>query len=418
VRLVLQGLGALLLAASVQAQTAKPPLTAPDLQAIAGMIQKGQLGPAEQQLRRILAQGASPTAHDLLGVVLVAQGRGEEAERELKQALAANPALIDGHQHLARLYLSQKRDAEAIAELRRAAHLGPLERDLALRLAAIERVEGNVVLAERQLRSVADRFKSVQALLQLARLQSDQKNAAGALASLRLARAIAPNSEDVLSAYAEAVIASPTPDAAVPVLSALTRLYPTVARYHYRQGLALLGAGDAAAAAASLQEAARLEPDQPATLIALGRALDRRELYSEAKPHLLRGLSLAPDNVEAVAALAEAEEGLGELKDAEEHARRVLARSGTDATAKRVIAMVRMKQDRFAEARDALLEAAAADPASSKVEYQLSQAYARLNDPVTSEKHLALYHQKLKEGEERVKELRRVTGFSIGGTQP
>lgn len=417
-RLVLRGLSALLLAASVRAQTAKPAPTAPDPKAIAGMIEKGQLGPAEQQLRRILAQGGSPVAHDLLGVVLAAQGRGEEAEREFKQALAANPALLDGRQHLARLYLAQKREAEAAAELRRAARLGPLERDLALRLAGVERAEGNPVLAERQLRSVADRFKSVQALLQLARLQADQKNAAGALASLRKARAIAPNSEDVLSAYAEGLLASPAPDSAIPVLDALTRLCPTVARYHYLQGVALMGAGDAAAAAVSLQEAARLEPDQPPTLIALGKALNRRQLYSEAKPHLLRGLSLAPDSVEAVATLAEAEEGLGEMKDAEEHARRALARSGTDATANLVIAMVLMKQDRFAEARDALLKAALADPASSKADYQLSLAYARLSDPVSSQKHLALYHQKVKEREERVKQVRRVTGFSMGGMQP
>ena len=417
-RLVLHGLWAFLLAASVRGQAVKPAPTAPDPKAIAGLIEKGQLGPAEQQLRRILAQGGGPVTHDLLGVVLAAQGRGEEAESEFKQALAANPALLDGRQHLARLYLSQKREAEAVAELRRAARLGPLERDLALRLAGIERADGNPVPAERQLRSVADRFKSVQALLQLARLQSDRKNAAGALVSLRQARAIAPNSEDVLSAYAEGLLASPTPDAAIPVLDALARLCPTIARYHYLHGMALLSAGDEAAAAVSLQEAARLEPDQAPTLIALGKALTRRQLYSEAKPHLLRGLSLTPDRVEAVAALAEAEEGLGELKDAEEHARRALARSGTDATANLVIAMVLMKQDRLAEARDALLKAAVADPASSKTEYQLSLAYARLDDPVSSQKHLALYHQKVKEKEERVKQVRQVTGFSMGGMQP
>ena len=57
-----------------------------------------------------------------------------------------------------------------------------------------------------------------------------------------------------------------------------------------------------------------------------------------------------------MAALAEAEEGLGELQDAEEHARRALARSSAHATANLVIAMVLMKQERFAEARDALLE--------------------------------------------------------------
>ena len=40
-----------------------------------------------------------------------------------------------------------------------------------------------------------------------------------------------------------------------------------------------------------------------------------------------------------------------------------------------------MKQEKFAEARDALLKAAAADPSSPKVHYQLSLAYERLSDP-------------------------------------
>ena len=63
-----------------------------------------------------------------------------------------------------------------------------------------------------------------------------------------------------------------------------------------------------------LKEAERLEPNEPPILVALGTALNERKLYAEAKPPLLRALSLAPDNVEAMAALAEAEEGLGELQ--------------------------------------------------------------------------------------------------------
>ena len=302
---VLPGLAALSLTASVLAQTTPPPpkpaLPGPDPKAIAAMIEKGELGPAEQQLRRSLAQGGGPVGHDLLGAVLAAQGRGDEAEREFKQALLGNPALLDARQRLARLYLGQKREAEATDELRRAAILGPLERDLALHLAGVERAAGRPLQAERQLRSVVDRFKSVQALLQLAQLQSEQKNGAGALASLRRAGALAPNSEDVLSAYAVGLLASPTPDAAIPILGALTRIYPMEARYQYLEGIAVLGAGDAAAALLFLREAMRLEPDQAPTLIALGQALNGRLLYAEAKPHLLRGQSLMPDSIVAMA---------------------------------------------------------------------------------------------------------------------
>jgi protein O-GlcNAc transferase len=290
--------------------------------------------------------------------------------------------------------------------------------DKALELAKRERAAGRFAQAEQQLRLAADRFKSVRALLQLAELQSEQKDRAGALASLRQARALAPNSEDVLSAYAEALLASSTPDASIPVLVSLTRICPMVARYQRLKGTALLQAGDAAAAVPTLQEAARLEPDQAPTLIALGRALNRQKLYADAKASLLRGLSLRPESVEALAALAEAEEGLGELKEAGDHAQRALAQSGDDPTANLVIAMVLMKQEKFAEARDALLKAAAADPASSKVHYQLSLAYARLGDPVASQKHLALYDRNVKAGRDRVSQVRKFTGFSQGGMQP
>ncbi len=290
--------------------------------------------------------------------------------------------------------------------------------DKALQAASAERAAGHLVAAEQRLRSVADRFKSVRALLQLAELQALRKDRAGSLASLRQARSLAPNSEDVLSAYAEALLASSTPDASVPILVALTRMSPGVARYHSLEGRALLGAGDAAAAVAPLQEAARLEPDQPPTLVALGRALNRQKLYGEAKPPLLRALSLAPESVEAVGALAEAEEGLAELKDAEDHARRALSLSADDSTANLVLAMLLMKQQKLPEARDALLKAVAADPASPKAHYQLSLVYARLGDPASSQKQQALFDQRLKEVRERVKEVRRVTGFSLGGMQP
>jgi cellulose synthase operon protein C len=259
------------------------------------------------------------------------------------------------------------------------------------------------------------RPQSVKALLALAHEQSERKDLRGALETLRQARALAPNSEEVLAAYAEASLAVRAPLSAVPVLEALTRICPGVGQYHYLLGTALVQAGDVAAAVGPLKEAERLEPDEPPILVALGSALNDRKLYPEAKPPLLRALSLAPDSVEAMAALAEAEEGLGELAEAENHAQRALDRSKGDATANQVMGMVRMKQDRYAEARDALLRAVAAEPCSTKAQYQLSLAYARLEDPTSAEKHLALYRRCTAEADSRVEQVRALTGFSAGG---
>ena len=81
------------------------------------------------------------------------------------------------------------------------------------------------------------------------------------------------------------------------------------------------------AATDALQEAERLDPGRVSTLIALGLVLNTQKRYGDAKPLLARSLDLEPDNVEAVAALAESEDGLGELAAAEQHALRALARA-------------------------------------------------------------------------------------------
>jgi tetratricopeptide (TPR) repeat protein len=315
-------------------------------------------------------------------------------------------------QRRARSYLAQNREDEAAMELRRAAQIGPLERDLALKLAGIEQAAGHPALAERQLRSAAERFASVQALLQLARLQSGRRDAAGALESLTKARALAPNSEDVLSASAQVSLAIRAPVPAILALEPLTRMCPTVAQYSYLLGVALMQAGDMQAAVEPLRQAERLEPNRALTLVALGLALNGRKLYGEAKPYLLRALDLEPDNVEAVAALAESEDGSGAIQQAEAHAQRALAKARSHATANLVLGMVRMKQERYAEARDAFATAVAADPASPKAHYQLSLAYARLGDEMSARKEVDLYQRKLKEIEEKVAQLRTATGLS------
>lgn len=253
---------------------------------------------------------------------------------------------------------------------------------------------------------------SVRTLLEQARVEASSGNRAGALDTLRRARALAPDSEQVLSAIAHVSLAARAPLPAIDVLEPLTRICPTVGQYHYLLGVALIQAGDLVAAVDALQQAQRLEPDRALTLMALGLALNGRKLYSEAEPHLRRSLELQPGNIDAIAALAEAQEGIGNAQEAETLARRVLASSDTHATANFVLGLVLMKQEKYAEARAALLKALTADPESSRAHYQLSLAYARLGDPATSEKHLELYRVRLREMEERAKAVRSRTGSS------
>jgi tetratricopeptide (TPR) repeat protein len=247
---------------------------------------------------------------------------------------------------------------------------------------------------------------SVQALMQLARQQSSAGQATDALETLRKARALAPNAEEVLSAYARTALVARSPMPAIPVLEALTRMCADVADYHYLLGVALLQAGDPVSATDPLRVAERLEPNRALTSIALGLVYNERKLFADARPFLLRGLELQPDSLEAIAALAETEEGLDNLDAAEAHARKVLAASSDNAPAQIVLATVFMKRGRFDEARDALLAAVAADPTLQKAHYQLSLVYARLGDDANSKKHVELYQRALREREERLRALR------------
>jgi tetratricopeptide (TPR) repeat protein len=375
---------ALLLLPSLAApQVAPPPAAAPpaDLKAIVAQIEKGDAAGAERQLRRIVASTGNPAARQLL----------------------------------ARLYIDQKRDAEAVVELRKAALAGPLPRDLGMRLARAEIADGHPALAEKQLRSVSQRFESVQALMELARLQTRQKDPAGALATLERARALGPNAEGVLNAFAQVSLSMRAPVPALQVLEPLARMCPTVAQYHYMLGIALMQAGDIQSSVAPLREADRLEPDRPFTLIALGLVLNSLRMYGDARPYLIRALDLEPDNVDGVAALAESEQGVGELEPAETHALRALARVRDHAIGNLALGMVRMQQERYEEACAALETALRSDPASPKPPYQLSLAWARRGDDVQSKKYLEIYRQRVRDIDMRLKEVQAKTGISGGG---
>jgi tetratricopeptide (TPR) repeat protein len=280
------------------------------------------------------------------------------------------------------------------------------DRETLLNQAAADLAAGRRADAAARLREATDRFRSVRAMLQLADLQARSGDRLGSLDLLARARAAAPNSGAVLVAYAEASLAAGAPSPAVLALEPLTRMWPAVAQYHVMLGNALMRVGDLETAVAVLRRAERLEPGKASTLIALGVALIGRELYAEATPYLLRGLDLEPDAALAMSALSEAESGLGDLKAAEGHARRALARSNTDAGANLALGIALLKGERYAEARDALERATAGEPGSSKAHAALARVYAGLNDDTRAQQHVALAREDAAAVESRVKLLR------------
>lgn len=257
--------------------------------------------------------------------------------------------------------------------------------------------------------------ESVRALVQEARVQARQGRHRQAADILDRALTVAPNSEEVLRDYAQNSLAARDPVGAMNALEPLTRMHPTVAEYPYLLGVAQLQVGAMELSVESLQRSLRLEPDRALTLIALGITLNSQKRFSEAKEVLARSLDVEPEEVEALAALAEAEEGLGELEQAEAHAKRALGLAGSHSGAYFVLGKVRMSQDRFAEARDYFQQTIALSPDSAKAHYQLSLAYARLDDLESSQKHRELYQEAKEREEQHIVEMRTRAGLGVGG---
>ena len=285
-----------------------------------------------------------------------------------------------------------------------------ISRATTLQRAQQELAAGRRAEAKRLLADAAERFRSVQALVALSRLQSEDGDAAGALDSLRKARALAPNSEDVLSAFAQMSIAAGAPVPAAVTLEALTRMSPDVTQYHYLLGVALMRIGETLNAVGALRAAEQLDPSRPLTLLALGIAHNSLQQYGEAKPVLVRALDLDPTSADMQAALAEAEHGLGELDAATKHVEQVLAKAPQHATANLVAGLVAMDRSQYAVARAAFERAVRTDPMLFKAHYQLSLACARLGDEAAASQHLEQYRQTMRGVQKMIDELRAATG--------
>ena len=260
--------------------------------------------------------------------------------------------------------------------------------------------------------------ESVRALIQEARAEAKQGNHSQAAMILDRAKAIAPNSEAVLSDFAKNSLAAGDPVGAINALEPLTRMHPEVAEYPYMLGVARLQIKEFASSVDALQHSLDLEPQRALTMIALGITLISQKQFSEAKEFLARSLEIEPENAEALAVLAEAEEGLNEVEQAEIHANRALALVGSHGGAYYVLGKVRMSQGRFVEARDFLLQAIDLSAASPRVHYQLSLAYARLNDPENSKKHREIHLATRNKNEKSIEMMRKRAGLKESGMGP
>ncbi len=248
--------------------------------------------------------------------------------------------------------------------------------------------------------------ESIRGLLDQARSLASRNEIAAAAETLGEAVSLAPNSEEVLNAYARFSLGRGNPIQAILALEPLTRMHPRETEYAYLLGVARMQVGEMSDAVATLHDAAALDPGRVLTHVALGLALNRLNRFDEAREALSTALRLEPDNVEGLAAMSETAEGLGLLAEATRLAGRALAVNPDHPTALVTVGASSLKEGRFEEAREALTRAVAAEPESVKGHYQLSLALARLGDREGAERHLRLSREAQAAVEQSTRRLR------------
>jgi tetratricopeptide (TPR) repeat protein len=199
------------------------------------------------------------------------------------------------------------------------AALAQASREQLLARAKADLEAGRGAEAARLLADAGDRFGSAAALVQLARWQAAEGDASAALVTLRKARILAPNSEDVLGAYARVALAARVVTPAIIALQALTRMAPAVADNHYLLGVARMQGGDYVAAAEALEQANRIAPDNARTLTALGLAANARKMYADARDAFLRAIAADPTMAKAQYQASLAYARLGDADAADRH---------------------------------------------------------------------------------------------------
>lgn len=248
---------------------------------------------------------------------------------------------------------------------------------------------------------------SVRARFELARVLAGRGEGEPALAELGRALEAAPSSEELLDAYARLALRLGKPIRALPALEALVRLDDGNAETAYLLGVSLLQLGDPAGASDALERATRLRPDMALAFTALGLARNLEKRFELAQAALSEALVLSPGDLETEAALAEAEQGLGQLDAAAARAEAVLAKSA-HPTALLVRGLVAMEKQDWPKARSTFETLLTTEPEAARVHYQLSLACARLGDTAASTQHRELYQKALAAQEARIRALRGV----------
>jgi Flp pilus assembly protein TadD len=274
----------------------------------AALQAQGRLDDAVRELREAVRLGpARATAHTTLGAALQAQGRTGEALREFRSAVRVDPAYASAHYNLGQVYLARDRPEEALPHYREAARLAPDDPEIRAQLgAALQKTGKRKEAVEQYRRALAldpaqanARFNLAQILVQEGRVQEG-------IAELEEALRHNSADADARMALGLALVAAGRPAEAIVELRKTLEQKPDDLVAHDALGQLLLGQREVDEAIAHLRLVVEGRKGDADACNNLGSALAMKGDLPGARALFERALAIDPNHAAARANLARA----------------------------------------------------------------------------------------------------------------
>jgi Flp pilus assembly protein TadD len=411
--------------------TAQPATVQQRLEKAASLIRDNRIAEAELQLNSVLKTAPNePVALNLLGTVRAQQGRLNEAEALLVRSARIDSSYVAVHMNLAFLYLLRNDPEKTISELKEVIKLEPnnieanykLGRLLLARnqvddaIAILEKAKseipasvvflpllgdaylkkGNAEKAEENyLQALAAQKDNPDALLGLAKVSQNRGDARASLEYLAKARELAGNSAELHYKVGVAALALGAFDDAQTDLAQAAKLKPNEPAYLIALGAAWLKKADLVAAEQIFRRTLELQPPSSQAEMYLGYVLYKQKKFGEARSYLektIKADSNVPESFYYLGLIVQEE---NEDERAITLLEKAVQISPTFANAHVALGASYLKLKDYARAQKELELGARLNPDDSKAHYQLAVLYARLKDPKRAQAEMAIV-EKLK----------------------
>jgi len=341
------------------------------LDAALAALEANSLVVAEKEARASVAAALrSPVTHNVLGVVLDRQGRGDEALAEFNTAIKLDPTFVSAHNNLGRLLAQRGKTSEAIAEFERVLRVDPAHVQAHYNLGALYGDAGDFArAAEHFARARAASPEDQQLALAFLNVAYRAGKTQDAEAAADLVERAASSDPRALFTLATVLAQSKQYERAARLFLRVNELTPHTFEVLYDLGIALYNLDRNAEAARYLAEAADMNPDPPETHFRLALIASAQNDHTNAVLEFKHALERDPKNANAHFLLAREYSRIGYWDGAIEENTKAIAANDREAAYVFARANANYRKGEWTAAAADFDRAAELDPKIENIDY-------------------------------------------------